>query len=138
MKIKTLALAAALSVAAFNMAQAAAPTNVTTYSTPSTWTQAFQAYSAWTNQWTNFFTAAGTTFDWEPEGFFSKSLNVISAQFNVAGYDSLQFTYLGTKASYSLPTPVPGPEAGAGAAAAVLGGVALWMAARRRDSIKAA
>jgi MYXO-CTERM domain-containing protein len=137
MNLKTLALATAVSLATMSGAHAALPTTVTSYAIPADWATALSAFNTWSNAWTSFFTTAGT-FNWDFEAFQSSRFNIIAGNFTSVGYDTLQFTYFGTTASYSLPAvAVPGPEAGAGIGALAMGGMAYLLHRRRKESVAA-
>jgi hypothetical protein len=139
MKLKSLALAAALSVAGINTAHADIASDLGIYgNVGTTFFSSLPSYAA--------FYSALTSYDYGSiYGFFgpatSTTVGVVPGTSNL--WSALLEFNTSTSTVYSngfvvntagqTVTPVPGPEAGAGLGALAMGGMAFWMARRRKQ-----
>ncbi|TNM65339.1 hypothetical protein [Aliirhizobium smilacinae] len=140
MKLKHLAVVAAL---AFSTPALAAPAFTNADTTAATSAAATSLYNSWYSAWSTVFDATyGDSWDFDLGG----TKNSLSGQIyqivdNGVGF-SQSFTWFNSSkiATFNLPTAVavPGPEAGAGLGALAMLGVAYWAKRRRNEQSMAA
>ncbi len=138
MKLKYLALAVAITFSA--PAMAAVPVSTQPTSVFTTYSGAETLFSSWKTAWTTAFNTIGTQgTDWTFSEVQIPSLAFLLGQFSTTPSASTNFganfSFINGTAVYSLPAvAVPGPEAGAGLGALAMGGMAFWIARRRKES----